>query len=123
LGVIVEVFLKQGLDVLAAYPDGRVRYLNQSGKIAVFEGGPPQVEALAKELVAVSQAVVNKIGPWEEKRLAPPRRGNARMTFLVSDGLYFGEGRFHVLQQDAMGGPVLAKAAELLQHAVDAALK
>lgn len=35
LGVIVEVPLEQGLDVLAAYPDGRVRYLNQSGKVAV----------------------------------------------------------------------------------------
>jgi len=33
LGAIVEVPLEQGLDVLAAYPDGRVRYLNQSGKV------------------------------------------------------------------------------------------
>lgn len=45
------------------------------------------------------------------------------MTFLVSDGLYFGEGRFEALQQDAMAGPVLAKASELLQRAVNAVVK
>ena len=48
LGVIVEVPLQQGLDTLAAYPDGRVRYLNQSGKVSIFEGGPLEVEALAR---------------------------------------------------------------------------
>jgi hypothetical protein len=123
LGVIVEVPLQEGLDTLAAYPDGRVRYLNQSGKIAIFEGGPPEIEALAKELVAVSQNLVNAIGPWDEKRLPPPRAGNVRITFLVSDGLYFGEGPFQALQEDALGGPVLAKATQLLHAAVGAVVK
>lgn len=123
LGVVVEVPLAQGLDTLAAYPDGRVRYLNQSGKVAIFEGGAPEVEALAKELVAASQSLVNAIGPWDKKRLPPPRPGNVRITFLVSDGLYFGEGPFKALQQDTMGGPVLAKAAQLIQVAVEAGLK
>ena len=123
LGVIVEVPLQQGLDTLAAYPDGRVRYLNQSGKVAIFDGGPPEVETLAKELVSVSQGLVNAIGPWDKERLPPPRSGNVRITFLVSDGLYFGEGPFQALQRDAMGGPVLAKAAQLLQASVEAGLK
>ena len=123
LGVIVEVPLRQGLDTLAAYPDGRARYLNQSGKVAIFEGGPPEVETLAKELVAVSQDLVNAIGPWDRERLPPPRSGNVRITFLVSDGLYFGEGPLQALQSDAMGGPVLAKATQLLQAAVEASVK
>jgi hypothetical protein len=123
MGVIVEVPQAQGLDVLAAFAEGGVRYLNQSGKMVIFEGGGHPVEALAKELVAVSQPVVNQIGPWDKKRLAPPKPGNVRMTFLVSDGLYFGEGPFDTLQKDPMGGPVLAKAAQLLQRAVENALK
>lgn len=122
LGVIVEVPLQQGLDTLAAYTDGRVRYLNQSDKVAIFEGGPPEVETLAKELVAVSQDLVNTIGPWEDARLPPPRHGNVRITFLVSDGLYFGEGPLQALQGDAMGGPVLAKATQLLQAVVEASV-
>ncbi|WP_158881794.1 hypothetical protein [Rhodanobacter sp. L36] len=123
LGVIFEVALEQGLDTLAAYPDGQVRYLNQSGKVAIFDGGSAYVEALAKELVAVSQPIVNAIGPWDRKRLPPPPTDYVRMTFLVSDGLYFGEAPFATLQRDAMGGPVLAKATELLQACVAAAVK
>jgi hypothetical protein len=122
LGVVVEVPMERGLDTLAAYSDGRVRYLNQSGKVAIFEGGVPEVESLAKELVAASQGLLSTIGPWKGKRLPPPRGNIVRITFVVSDGLYFGQGPFQALQQDAIGGPVLAKAAQLLKVAVDAAL-
>ena len=123
LGVIIEVPLQQGLDVLAAFAEGGVRYLNQSGKVAIFEGQGNPVEGLAKELVLASQPVVNRIGPWEKKRLPPPKAGNVRMTFLVSDGLYFGEGPFGALQKDPMAGPVLAKATQLLQLAVELGIK
>lgn len=123
LGVIVEVPLQQGLDVLAAFSEGGVRYLNQSGKVAIFEGQGNPVEGLAKELVSASQPVINQIGPWEKQRLPPPKAGNVRMTFLVSDGLYFGEGPFGILQQDRMAGPVLSKATQLLQRAVELGTK
>lgn len=123
LGVIVEVPLQKGLDVLAAFSEGGVRYLNQSGKIVVFEGQGNPVEGLAKDLVSASQPIVNKIGPWDKQRLPPPKMGNVRITFLVSDGLYFGEGPFGVLQQDQLAGPVLSKATELLQRAVALGVK
>ena len=123
LGVIVEVPLNQGLDVLAAFSEGGVRYINQSGKVAIFEGGGHPAESLAKELIAVSEPLVNQIGPWEKKRLPPPKPENVRITFLVSDGLYFGEGPFEALQQDPMAGPVLGKAGQLLQVVVGAGLK
>ncbi|MCL2310611.1 MAG: hypothetical protein FWC42_10180 [Proteobacteria bacterium] len=118
LGVIVEVPLEQGLDVLAAFSEGDVRYLNQSGKVVIFEGRGNPVEGLAKELIAVAQPVINEIGPWDKNRLPPPKAGNVRITFLVSDGLYFGEGAFAAMQQDAMAGPVLSKATQLLQQTV-----
>ena len=38
LAVIVEVALEGGLDTLAAYSEGGVRYINQTGKLAFFEG-------------------------------------------------------------------------------------
>lgn len=117
-GVIVEVPLEEGLDVLAAFSGGGVRYLNHSGKILVVEGDGNAVSGLANDLISVSLPVVEKIGPWEEKRLPPPRVGNIRITFLVSDGLYFGEGPAQGLQNDDMAGPVLAKATQLLQKAV-----
>ena len=123
LGVIVEVPLEKGLDVLAAFSEGGVRYLNQAGNVAIFEGQGNPVEGLAKDLVSTSQAIVNKIGPWDKQRLPPPKVGNVRITFLVSDGLYFGEGLFATLQQDSMAGPVLSKATQLLLRTVELGTK
>lgn len=124
LGVIVEVPLEGGLDTLAAYSDGRVRYINQTGKLTVVElGGSANIEKLAKELVEVSVPVVQKIGPWEKDRLPPPAKGNIRMTFLVSDGLYFGEGPLAIMQNEPMAGPVISKAIQLLQTVVNTTLE
>jgi hypothetical protein len=121
-GVIVEVALPEGLDVLAAFSGGSVRYFNRSGKLAIFEGQGNPVEAQAEDLLASCQPVVEKIGPWDKPRLPPPKKGNARLSFLVSDGLYFGEAPFAVSQRDAWAGPVLAKAGGLLQRVVSLAV-
>jgi hypothetical protein len=119
LGVIVEVPLEGGLDVLAAYLDGRVRYINQTGKMTFVEGGSTEIERLAKELVVTALPIVKKIGPWEKPRLPSPKKGNIRLSFLVSDGLYFGEGPFALMQKDQMAAPVINKAIELLQVVVN----
>ena len=118
LGVIVEVPLENGLDVLAAYSDGRVRYINQTGKMTFVEAGLPKIENLAKVLVNKSEVIVSKIGPWEKSRLPAPVKGNVRLTFLVSNGLYFGEGPFSLMQNDQMAASVINKATELLQEVV-----
>jgi len=41
------------------------------------------------------------------------------MTFLVSDGLYFGEAPFGTLRKDPLCGPAIAKVTQLLLQAVD----
>jgi hypothetical protein len=122
LGVIIEVPLDAGLDVLAAYVDGSVRYINQTGKLVVFEGGPDNVVAQANRLLAASEVVMAKIGPWNQPRRPPPAQGSIRMTFLVSDGLYFGEGPLATMQRDPIGAPVVREAGALLQVVVDTAL-
>jgi len=115
--VIVEVPLASGLDTLAAFSEGGVRYVNQSGKLLVIEG-VADVLPLVKRLIAASEPVVSRIGPWDKPRLAPPKLGNVRLTFLVSDGLYFGEGPMSVMQGDAMAGPIIGQATQLLQAVV-----
>jgi hypothetical protein len=117
LGVIIEVPLRGGLDTLAAFSEGGVRYINQSGKLVVIEGVDTFLP-MVKKLFSASEPVVSKIGPWDKPRLAPPKKGNIRLTFLVSDGLYFGEGPMSVMQRDAMAGPIINQATELLQAVV-----
>jgi len=114
LGVIVEVGLDGGLDTLAAYQDGRARYINHAGKIIIWEARDAQVDDKVRSLLRAAETVVQQIGPWEKPRLSPPTRGMMRLTFLVADGLYFGEGPMSALQNDPLGGQVVSSATALL---------
>jgi hypothetical protein len=122
LGVIVEIPLAAGLDTLAAYSEGGVRYINQTGKMVVFEG-VASLAPLVQNLFAASQTIVDHIGPWESRRLPPPKSGNIRLTFLVSDGLYFGEGPTPQMQRDPAAGQVIQNASLLLNQVVALATK
>ena len=118
LGVIVEVGLTQGLDVLAAFIDGTARYINHSEKLLVWETQTEQSHELMKKLFSESIKVVNQIGPWDKGRKPFPSKDMVRLTFLVSDGFYFGEGPFEDFQNDPMGGPVINSATELIAYLV-----
>src|SRR5580692_578699 len=115
LGVIVEVGFDDGLDVLASFEDGTARYINQTGKMLIWEKTDPSFLALQKDLFAKSEKTVRQIGPWAQPRRPFPTKGNARVTFLVSDGFYFGEGPSDVLFNDPMGKPVLDAAAQMMK--------
>src|SRR4029078_8107223 len=83
--VIVEVGLDGGLDVLASFNNGTARYINQTGKIIMWETMTDEkANQLTKALFSSSQSVVNQIGPWDKPRLPHPTKGNVRLTFLVS---------------------------------------
>lgn len=117
LGVVVEVALPEGLDTLAAYADGGVRYVNRGGGMSVIEPGPllEQVHGL----LASARPVVATIGPWQDERLPPPPPGNVRLTFLVGADLYFGQGPTDAIAADLLAGPVLTAATELLTAVVE----
>jgi hypothetical protein len=115
LGVIVEVGMQDGLDVLAAYPDGNVRYINHKESLSVYEPAPKGWMPNILKLLAAAQDVIEQIGPWEKPRIAPPTAGMIRMSFLVSDGLYFGQGPMAMMERDAMVKPVIVASVELLK--------
>jgi len=121
LGTIIEVRLPTGLDTLAVFADGGARYINHSGKIAVVEGVPSPFQKEIDEVIKASHPIVAAIGPWDKDRLPAPGKGNIRMTFLVSDGLYFGEGPMDVMQQEEMAAPLIQAATTLLLKLVDKA--
>jgi hypothetical protein len=112
--VIVEMPLDNGLDVVAVFADGTIRYINQSGKLAVVEGGLAETQPVAGRMLDASQRIVSIIGPWEKQRLPPPAKPNVRLTFLVSDGLYFGEGPMSVMERDANAGPIIREALNVV---------
>jgi len=119
LGTIIEINMPEGNDTLAVYPDGRIRYINYTGKMAIFEDTPDTFQNDIEEVLAASRTIVGAIGPWDKERLPPPGGGNVRMTFLVSDGLYFGEGPMAAMQQDALAAPLIDAATSLFLKIVD----
>ncbi len=123
LAIIVEVGLDDGLDTLAVFRDNTARYINHSGKIAIWEAKDDQFEQLVAQLFAEGKSIVNKIGPWDKQRKQFPAKGNVRITFLVSDGLYFGEGPIKVLFNDQLAGPALATATRVMKYIIEKGLQ
>ena len=116
MGVVVELGLDEGLDVLAAYRDGTARYINYTGQMIIWDTYNDESMAITKQLFESSERIVSQIGPWNKPRRAFPGKGDLRISFLVSDGLYFGEGPINTLFKDPLASPALTAATSMLQY-------
>lgn len=117
-GVVVEVGLDNGLDVVAAYADGNARYFNYTGAAIIWERPDDSLDGNVNSLLDAGREVIERIGPWEEARPQAPPAGQARINLLAPGGLHFGQGGFDVLAGDPMGGPVIAAATRLMQELI-----
>ena len=117
LAVIVEVGLDDGLDVLASFQNGTARYINHTGRVIVWETTDEEsANKITSDLFSNSRNIVSQIGAWDKPRRPNPTKGNLRITFLVSDGLYFGEGPVNVMFNDPMASQALTNATQLMQY-------
>ncbi len=124
LAVIVEVGLDGGLDVLASFQNGTARYINYTGQMIIWENtDDAAANALKDDLFKKSEAVVKQIGPWDQPRKPYPAKGNVRLSFLLTDGLYFGEGPMNVLFNDPLAGAPLNSATRLMQYLMEQSKK
>ncbi len=117
-GVVVEVALKSGLDIVAAYSDHTARYYNYSGAGVVWEKPDDSLNAEIEELLKAGRHALENIGPWEGPRPAAPPKGHVRISMLAPNGLYFGQGPFEALASDEIGGPVMTAATKLMQELI-----
>lgn len=118
LGVVVEASLERGLDTLAAYADGRVRYINSSEKMIIIEQDSPSLRGAREDLLNCSAEVLNELAPTAQPRPGPPPKNEVRLSFLVSDGLYVGQAEAGALSEDYLGGPILKAANRLLDATI-----
>jgi hypothetical protein len=118
LGVVVEVALQEGLDIVVAYADGSARYFNHSGAAVIWDAQDNSLQHEIERLLDAGRAVVDQIGPWEEPRPPAPPVGQARISILTPSGLHFGQGLFDILANDQLGGAVIFAAMQLMQSLV-----
>jgi hypothetical protein len=118
LGVVVEVAMPKGLDLLAAYADHSARYYNFSGAGVIWEHPDGSLDSEIDQLLQASKSVVDKIGPWDQPRPAPPPRDHARLCFLTPSGLHFGQAPMSVLSRDPPAGRVLMLATVLMKSLI-----
>ncbi len=119
LGVVVEVAMPEGLDLVAVYDDYTARYYNYSGSGAVWERPNAFLDEEMSEVLQAGQAIMERIGPWAGPRPGAPKEGNARINLLTSDGLHFGEGPMNLLMRDQLGGALLKAALRLIERLMD----
>lgn len=123
LGVVIEVEIdNKGLDVLAVYKDKTIRYINYSEKMIFWDAESTSINKHIEDLFKSADHILKKIGPWDQARLPQPKKGNARITFLVSDGLYFGEGSLNAIASEPLSKPLFDTAVIIMKFVTDKAL-
>lgn len=121
-GVVFEVPIHGGLDLLAAYSDHSARYYNYQSSGVVWDHPDDSLDKPIDDLLSAAKGVVNKIGPWEGDRPPAPPAGQVRMSFLTPSGLHFGQGPFEALQRDPIAGQTVQLATQLMVALVDKGL-
>jgi hypothetical protein len=118
LGVVVEVGMKDGLDLLAAYPDHTARYVSFSGRVVIWEHPDPSLDPFIDALLDAAKPVLQAIAPWPNARPAGPPAGQVRINLLSPVGLHFGQGPIEVIGSDPFAKPTFDAATALLQQLV-----
>jgi hypothetical protein len=115
LGVVVEVGLGRGIDLVAAYPEGTARYFNFSGAAVIWERPDSSLDGPVQALLAAGQRIAQQSGPWAGPRPGAPPEGQVRLNVLTPRGLQFGQGPSAAIEADPLGGPALRAAFELMK--------
>jgi hypothetical protein len=123
LGVIIEMPVPQGHDLLAAYKDGSARYLNFSGKAVVIEDRSlVRIQEAISLWIAAGEAIVQVIGPWQDSTFPSVPPGHVRVMMLTPSGPHFGQGPLEQLTADRAAGAFIGCASQLLQLVVNEAV-
>ncbi len=116
LGVVVEVGMDSGHDLLAVYADKAAHYYNYSGAGVVWERPDASLDKLMDAVLNAARTIVREIGPWNGARRSPPPKGYVRLNILTPSGLYFGEGPFDDLDRDPRARPLIQAALNLMRQ-------
>ncbi len=117
LGVVVEVGLEEGVDVVAVYADKSARYDNFGGAGVAWGRPDASLDGEIDGVLTAAIALVARIGRRDSPRLPVPQPGHAGISLLTPSGLHCVAGEFERLAAQPLTGPVLT-ATSALVHAL-----
>ena len=116
LGVVLEAGVDRGLETLAIYTDKSLSYINEEDTIINLAAAEGELQERFLRFFAASAALGEQLKPSDLPRFPATFPGMARITLLISDGRYFGQGPANVLSKDKMSGPIIRQATDLLAN-------
>lgn len=118
-GVIVEVGLDQGTDVVAGYQDLSARYFNQAGGGIFWDERSPTIDPLVAAYLDAGQAVAAATGPMDGPIPGPAANGEMLIAILTFGGIHIGYGPMDALGNDPMGNAMTSTALPLMQALIE----
>ena len=106
-GVVIEMPVAGGVDTLAVFRDGTMRYFDHGGRAVFWDAREASSNAEVRELVRKPIAVAEEMPPGERGAVPDERPeykpGSVRVAFLA-----FGGNRYRDVPLDAVNGSPLA---------------
>ena len=121
LGVVVEIGMPKGLDLVAAYQDHRARYFNYSGAGVLWERRDDSLDGLIDELLRGTADCCGR-GNWAVDKTEAARaeeRRCAHQPAYTQREFTWGTVLFRCRNQDPMGGLILSAAFGLMKRLVE----
>jgi hypothetical protein len=110
LGVVVEVSVGSGADVVAAFADRRARYLNHAGPVIIWEAPDHSLDNQVRDLLAAAEAAANTL----PSVAARAQCTEVLLSILTAGGCRQVQGAFDAIQADPNSGSVLKAAFQLM---------
>jgi hypothetical protein len=114
-GLVVETSHARGLDTLAVYADGSVRYFEPGGTVVCMQAQDTQLQFAAMRAAAVAQTMLRTLPRASGRLAAPVPQGNVRLSFVASDGVHVDEGPLSLMVHERLAGRVLEQVDDLRQ--------
>jgi tetratricopeptide (TPR) repeat protein len=116
-GMVFELGLSKGLDVLAVYRDDSARYYPAGGGGFILEPEPDRSYAPIDKLLALAATFVAKLSPLEGEHPQAPKLGEACVYILTPSGLlpaYIGSANMFTIKMNRIASPLFDAATHVL---------
>jgi len=113
-GVVIQVPIENGVDVLAAYSDGTARYVNHSGKVIVWDIPDASITSIIYKLLECSKSLRGAVAKASVDHSVS---GLVRVTLLTFKGNLFAEASMQSIASSPIN-QVLAMGAELMTNLI-----